>query len=190
MSKNSQNKIEIVRKKRGVAIYEKNPSIPDLDHITKKRPVRLGNATKGFVIDGVGEVVGKGVATFYEFEEVDETRFVKLFLEGVKQISGLSKTGLLVFESVYRQMQNHPNSDKVELSFDFVKKFIPDISERTYHRSLKELLDREMLFKSLVHGVFFINIRYMFNGDRLAFVKGYRRKNSLIGSDTDSDFYG
>lgn len=31
---------------------------------------------------------------FYEFEEVDNTRFVKLFLEGVKQATGLSKAGL------------------------------------------------------------------------------------------------
>ena len=27
-------------------------------------------------------------------------------------------------------------------------------------------------------GVFFVNIRYMFNGDRLAFVKGYQRKKA------------
>jgi hypothetical protein len=29
-----------------------------------------------------------------------------------------------------------------------------------------------------MEGVFFVNIRYMFNGDRLAFVKGYQRKKA------------
>jgi hypothetical protein len=36
------------------------------------------------------------------------------------------------------------------------------------------LLDREFLLRSTADGVFFVNIRYMFNGDRLAFVKAYQ----------------
>ena len=52
------------------------------------------------------------------------------------------------------------------------------INERAYRRGIKELLDREFLFKSLMDGVFFVNIRYMFNGNRLAFVKGYQRKKA------------
>lgn len=178
MTENRQNNALAVRTKRGVAIYETNPSIPDVESIKKQRLVRFGTEKRGFVVDGLGEIVGKGTAAFYEFEEVDNTRFVKLFLEGVKKLSGLSKTGMIVFEIIYRQMQDHPNSDKVELSFDLAKILIPDMTERTYNRSLKELLDREILFKSLINGVFFINIRYMFNGDRLAFVQGYKRKNT------------
>jgi len=49
--------------------------------------------------------------------------------------------------------------------------------ELVYRRDIKELLDRGFLFKSLMEGGFFVNIRYMFNGDRQAFVKGYKRRN-------------
>ena len=55
---------------------------------------------------------------------------------------------------------------------------LPDLAERTYRRGLRELLDKEVIFRSPVEGVFFVNIRCMFNGDRLAFVKAYHLKGS------------
>lgn len=180
MTENSQKHTLALREKRGTPIYKSNPSVPDAELVAKRRPVRFGDNKRGFVVDGLGEVVGQGVAAFYEFEEVDSTRFVKFFLEGIKQIVGLSKAGLLVLEVVYRQMQDNHGSDEIKLSFDLMRIYKPDINDRTYRRGLKELLDREILFKSLIDGVFFVNIRYMFNGDRLTFVKGYKRKDSSL----------
>jgi hypothetical protein len=46
----------------------------------------------------------------------------------------------------------------------------------TYRRGLRELLEKEFVFRSPNPGLFFVNIRFMFNGDRLAFVKGYKLK--------------
>jgi hypothetical protein len=46
----------------------------------------------------------------------------------------------------------------------------------TYRRGLRELLEKEFLFRSPNPGLFFVNIRFMFNGDRLAFVNGYKLK--------------
>lgn len=177
MTEESINSDLIINHKKGVPVYSSNPSVPSIDTIKKRKSVRLGNEQKGFIVDnGSGEVLGQGVAAFYEFEEIDSSRFVKLFLAGMKQASGLSKAGLSVFELVYQQIQEKPNIDKVELNFYTVSKKITGIAERTYQRGLRELLDREFLFKSPSDGVFFVNIRYMFNGDRLAFVKGYKCK--------------
>ena len=53
-----------------------------------------------------------------------------------------------------------------------------ELSERTYQRGVRELLEKEFLFRSPSEGVFFVNIRYMFNGDRLAFVKTYHLRNA------------
>ena len=169
----------IIGQKAGVPVYASNPSIPDPDSITKKKSVRFGDDKKGFVVDGGnGEVLSVGGMGFYKFEEVDETRFVKLFLDGMKSAAGLSKAGLSVFELVYRQVQDKPNNDKVELSFYLASQHIQDLTDRTYRRGLRELLEREFLYRSPTDGVFFVNIRYMFNGDRLAFVTGYKRKNA------------
>lgn len=176
----TDQKVGVVKIKHGVPVYRTNPSVPEAETIKKQKRVRIGNDKKGFVIDNYsGEILAVGGVGFYEFEEVDNTRFVKLFLEGIKQTAGLSKAGLAVFELVYRQIQNNPGSDQIGLNIDMLvdlggKK----MTKTTYFRGLRELLEREFLFKSLIDGVFFINIRYMFNGDRLAFVKGYKRKNS------------
>ena len=39
-------------------------------------------------------------------------------------------------------------------------------------------MEREFLYESLVDGLYFVKIRYMFNGDRLTFIRGYKLKGS------------
>ena len=179
MSENSQKSSKVLREKRGVPIYATNPSIPVEEDIGRLRRTQIGNDKKGLIIhEGTGEILGSGGAVVYEWEEVDNERFFKLFLAGVKQAAGLSKAGLAIFEVVYNLLRDSPNSDEVKLNLYVVSDYIKDITERTYQRGLRELLDKEFLFRSPSEGVFFVNIRYMFNGDRLAFVKAYH----LMGS--------
>jgi hypothetical protein len=174
MVKNGQKLSRVIGEKRGVPVYTANPSIPGNEEISRSRRAQIGNDRKGIIInDGTGEILGNGAAVIYEWEEVDKERFVKLFLAGVKQASGLSKAGLAIFEVVYNLIRENPNSDKVELNFYHASEQIEGINERTYRRGLRELLDKGFLFRSPSEGVFFVNIRYMFNGDRLAFVKAY-----------------
>ena len=177
MGQNSQNEALVVRTKRGVPIYTTNPSIPVKDEISRPRKAQIGNDQRGLIInEGTGEILGTGGAMVYEWEEVDKERFVKLFLAGLKQASGLSKAGLAIFEMVYNQIRDNPNSDRVALSLDDPQ--MPSIPRSTYFRGLRELLDKEFLYRSPWDGTFFVNIRYMFNGDRLAFVKAYHLKGT------------
>jgi len=179
MTEESQKKSLVISSKKGVPVYSENPSVPNPEDIKRRKAVRYGNEQKGFVVDGgSGEVLGIGGMGFYEFEEVDNAKFVKMFLAGIKQAAGLSKAGLTIFEIIYSAVQDTPNNDKVELSYYSASKKIHGLNDRTYQRGLRELLDREFLFRSPSDGVFFVNIRYMFNGDRLAFVKGYTRKKT------------
>jgi len=174
MTKDRQKASKILGEKRGVPVYNSNPSIPVQEDISRPRRTQIGSDQRGLIIhEGTGEILGIGGAVVYEWEEVDKERFVKLFLAGVKQAAGLSKAGLAIFEVVYNLVRENPNSDKVELSFYAASEQIEGITERTYQRGLRELLDKESLYRSPSEGVFFVNIRYMFNGDRLAFVKAY-----------------
>ena len=179
MSQERQNSAKIIGEKKGVPIYRTNPSVPDPNSISKRKKVHYGDEQKGFVVNpGSGEILNVGGAGFYEFEEVDDTRFVKLFLGGLKQAVGLSKSGLALFEIVYRQLQEKHGEDKVMLNYYMVSERFPDMTERTYQRGLRELLGKEFLYRSPSDGVFFVNVQFMFNGDRLAFVKGYRRQSA------------
>jgi hypothetical protein len=176
-----QKPSKILGEKRGVPVYNSNPSIPVKEDISRPRRTQIGSDKKGLIInEGTGEILGTGGAVIYEMEEVDKERFVKLFLAGMKQAAGLSKSGLMIFEAVYSLIRENPNSDKVELSFYAASEQIQGITERTYQRGLRELLDKEFLYRSPSEGVFFVNIRYMFNGDRLAFVKAYHLQGSNL----------
>jgi hypothetical protein len=177
MTENDVENAIVIGQKQGIPVYEMNPSVPHPDSIKKRKSVRFGDDKRGFVVDGGnGEVLSVGSIGFYEFEEVDNTRFVKLFLAGVKQAAGLSKAGLSVFELVYTEVQENPGIDEIKLTFYGASKQIKGLNDRTFRRGLRELLEKEFIFRSPANGVFFVNIRYMFNGDRLAFVKGYSRK--------------
>lgn len=177
MAEDGQHSALVVKQKKGVPVYRSNPSVPQHGMQGRARKRQIGDEHKGMVINtGTGEILGAGGAVAYEFEEVDQERFVKLFLDGLKQAAGLSKSGLMVFEIVYQHVRQNPNNDKVELNFFTANETIPDLTDRTYRRGLRELLDKEFLFRSPSEGVFFVNIRYMFNGDRLAFVKAYKMK--------------
>jgi len=155
----------------GMPIYQENPSVGGSDKVSKRKKVQVGSDKRGIIFDD-GDKIAIGGAAFYEFEEVDDERFVKMYLSGIKQAAGLSKAGLTVFEMVYQNVQNTPNDDKVMLSPKN-----STLTLKTYHRGLRELLEKEFLYLTLYPGVFFVNIRYMFNGDRLAFVRGYKRKS-------------
>jgi hypothetical protein len=179
MTENNQNQDLVISQKNGIPVYSANPSVPANDGITKRRQKRIGNDQKGLVIDGgTGEIIGRGAAVIYEWEEVDKESFVKLFIGGIKKASGLSKTGLGMFEAVYQQMRSRPNTDQVQMSLWTASQHIKGLNERTYQRGLRELLENGVLYRSPVEGVFFVDITCMFNGDRLAFVKGYRLKES------------
>lgn len=159
--------------RHGIPIYRTNPSIPEPDGMTKLKRRPSGAEVSGFVINGSGQIIGDGVAVAYKIQEVDDERFVKLFLSGMKSATGLSQAGMRVFELVFRYMQNHPKQDTVELT-----RYDTDMSAPTYYRGLRDLLEGQFLYRTTNPGKFFINIRYIFNGDRLAFVQAYHRKTA------------
>jgi hypothetical protein len=70
-----------------------------------------------------------------------------------------------VFELVYHEMRANPGSDEIKLNQYVARDH--EISDRTYQRGVRELLEKEFLYRSPSDGVFFVNIRFMFNGDRL-----------------------
>jgi hypothetical protein len=171
----SPNQVSI---KRGFPVYRTNPSVPSTSGIpTRSRRFHVPGGNASVIFDNSsGEIKGIGGMGLWWEEEVDSSRFVKLFLDGIKQAAGLSKTGIQVFELVYMQMRAKPGTDEIKLN-QYVAKDA-GISDRTYQRGVRELLEKEFLYRSPSDGVFFVNIRFMFNGDRLAFVRSYHLKGT------------
>jgi len=170
-----------VGERSGVPFYKSNPSIPQQGEVqTRSRNSQIAKGGQAMILNGTGDVLGPASVAFMRKEEVDQTRFVKLYYAGVQRLYGLGKAGGSVFDMVFKQMQLRPNDDRVALSAHLAKE--EGIEQRTYNRGLRELLDHEVLFASLVPSVFFVNIKFVFNGNRLHFIETYY----LAGSEREA----
>ena len=163
--------------RRGFKKYTQNPSVPAAIDNTKSGVKRISNkeGNKCMIISEHGEIIAP--AGFYEIMEVDKTQFVKLYVNGVKAFQGLSSAGTKVFELVYYTVQERPGVDKFYIHFSNINQEQFPLSERTFHRGLTELLAKEFIFESTTPNLYFLNVNYLFNGNRLAFIKEYRVSN-------------
>jgi hypothetical protein len=159
--------------RRGFLRYDHNPSVSQASSNTRTGVKRISNKAgdKFMIISEHGEVIAP--AAFHEVIEVDRTQFVKLYISGVKAFQGLTAAGTKVFEIIYRVVQQNPGVDRFYLHFMEVQRMGITVSERTFHRGMSELLEKSFIYESITPNMYFLNIDYLFNGDRLAFVKEY-----------------
>ena len=83
------------------------------------------------------------MAGFWQSQEVDSAKFVKLFVNGVKAFRELTNAGARVFEALYMEMQTNIGRDRVYLSASSLAEGI-EISESTFARGIRELIDKEI----------------------------------------------
>lgn len=162
--------------RRGVALYDSNPFMADTSITSKTRRVTNKRGDM-MLVSNEGEIVSQ-VAGFWEAEEVDSTKFLKLFVNGVRALAELSNPGARVFELLYIEMQNNIGKDQVYLSFTGLDHRERTISRSTFSRGLAELIDKKFLAAMPAVGWYWVNPDFIWNGDRLAFVKEYRKAGS------------
>jgi hypothetical protein len=155
-----------------------NPLIEPQQVTTKRRYVRSGRS-EDLVNTATGEIVG--VATVHQVEERDDAEFVKVFAAGVAASYDLTKTAQRVFQVVLDQYQRTPMNrgfaDYVNLLWfdDGIEGRDVGMSEKTFQRGLKELLQKRFIAPK--DGVsFWTNPALFFKGDRVMFIKEYRRR--------------
>ena len=147
---------------------------------TKRRYVRAGRG-KDLVDPLTGEV--SAIATIHTVEERDDAEFVKVFAAGVVAAFGLSKTAARVFQLVLELYQAEPMTggyaDSVYLAWfdDGLCGRSVGMTDRTFHNGLKELLAKGFLAPKLPN-IFWVNPGMFFKGDRVLFIKEYRRNKA------------
>lgn len=144
---------------------------------TKRRYVRT--ATSQELADpATGEV--KAVSMIHVVEEKDDAEFVKVFADGVKAAFGLGLAGAKVFQAVLDAYQTEKMTggyaDCVNLMWfdNGLNGCSIGMSERTFNRGMKELLEKDFLAPKMPN-IYWVNPSLFFKGDRVAFVKEYRR---------------
>jgi len=171
--------------RRGAEKHTQNPFIGDAVTNTKTGVKRISN--KGgdrmmVVSETTGEIVAP--AGFWQAQEVDKSQFVKLYVNGVKALKDLTGAGTKVFELLYLEVQKNIGKDAVWLSYTMIDQEVSKISRTTFFKGMKELVEKGFIAESTTQNRYFINPDFMWNGDRLAFVKEYRLKKSRSNTDT------
>jgi len=162
--------------KRGTLILHKtNPFMLNVQTKSRKKLYRRGNMA--LINTDTGEVLGD-MAGFWEAQEVDASKFVKLYINGVKALAELTSAGTKVFEVLYLKIREAVGQDRVYMSFNQVDQAVTPMSKTTYVRGLHELVTKGFLAASPDIGLFWLNPSFIWNGDRLTFVKEFYKKGS------------
>ena len=166
---------ELELSKRGFEKHTKNPFLPDTVQNTKGGVRKIAGSQKDrmmVVSESTGEMLAGGVG-FWQFQEVDKTQFLKIYINGVKAITELSSAGAKVFEILYRELQEHKDKDQVYLSYKTIDQEITPISRDTFNRGMTNLIEKKFIAESQIQSLYFINPDFIFNGDRLSLVKTF-----------------
>lgn len=165
-----------------------NPLLNPREIEIKRRRVKTGE--KRDLVDlETGEI--NGISAIYTIEDKDDQEFVKVFADGVKAAFGLSRTASRVFQIVLNQYQDTPMAsgyaEAVYLAwFDGgLSGQSVGMTDRTFHTGLKELLAKGFLAPKSPN-LFWVNPSLFFKGNRVAFVKEYRRRR-VAGDQSDRD---
>ncbi len=164
-------------------VYSENPSI-EMAMINTKKGVRAVFAKDGETEISVthGDDMRSVALDFSRKCVIDKDKFIKLYIHSFPVLSDLKNSTKLLFQYILSSLSNESNQDKLYIAYkDYQEKakknpIFPSISQPTFSRCLRELLELEILFKSTLPNLYFVNIAYVFNGDRLRFLTEYQLK--------------
>lgn len=177
------SKVPTLREIRTRYSPDANPLMESVTVPVVKRRVRSGLSQTPLVDGNSGELVAASV--IQEFEDLDSDHFVKVFAAGIAAAYQLSKAGQRVFYSVLAEYERADMSGGfaacVALAWFDGGLSGRDIgmSEKTFNRGLRELLDKGFIAPRTV-GLFWVNPSLFFKGDRVLFVKEYRRAARVV----------
>lgn len=164
------------------AVYSPNvnPLLEPSQVQVKRRYVTTG-LKRDLADAGTGEIVGASVIR--TVEEKDDAEFVKVFGAGIAAMYDLTKTAQRVFQRVLEQYQREPMTngyaDSIQLTWfgDGLNGQAIDMSEPTFNRGMRELLGKGFIAPR-TPTVYWVNPALFFKGDRVMFIKEYRRRKA------------
>lgn len=191
MDEKTEKTVEKTEKKTPklrATIYKNNPFMDEKYPLVQVKTKRITNNKGGYLVKSDDGQVVSQIAGFWHAEEVDSTKFVKLYVNGVKAFSGLTSKGTKVFELMYHEIQRNQGKDKISLRFGSIDQNVTKISKSTFYDGLNELVEKKFLAPTDAPNVYWVNPDYVWNGDRLSFVKTYVRnaEKSIPKRDTNT----
>lgn len=158
---------------------EINPLIENNEIQVKQKLVRTRSTPSDLLDPDTGEVTA--ATLIHTVETVDEEHFVKVFVEGTRLAFDLTRTASRTFQAILEAYQKEKMSggyaESVQLYWfgNGLNGEAVNMSEKTFQRGLKELISKNFLSPK-VPMVYWVNPNLFFRGNRVAFMREYRKK--------------
>ena len=166
-------------------IHSENPSIFNAIENTKKGARVIFNKSNQDVrgeiyTNSEDEDVKVNSIDFYTKITIDKDQFIKLYISALPALSNLKNSTKLLFQYILIKINEEIGKDVIYLNYSdysrstYLSPLSGKFSQSTFSRALNELLDNEIIYKTPNQHLYFINIAYIFNGDRLKFITEYQ----------------
>lgn len=162
-------------KKTEIVRHKTNPFVEELNIKVRHKNVRVSKLGKKEQVDLINKETGEHHGTYIgTTKKVDEEQFLKLFTANIGMTFDLKAAGIKAFNVLCWVMQNTAiERDKV-----FIDKYVMEefneahkkkMSKAVLYRGLNELINAQIIARSLRDGEYYINPNFVFNGDRIVF---------------------
>ncbi len=154
--------------------YENNPFLGgDVLTISRgKSSVVIGSTNKLLVDADTGEA--EGIAVLHKYTEVDKDEFVKVYTKEMKNLLDLSSTGTKSFYFLLECLRI--NDATVYINITKMAEYCKWKNTSQCYLGLGELIANKVIAPSTEPNLWFINPNFIFNGNRIVFMKEYRKK--------------
>jgi hypothetical protein len=160
---------------RDLPTYEHNPFIEPILSMKIKNKIVQISSTPNMVVNSAGEYMGdsKMIVT----RKVDKEEFVKVFKDQLTIIFELSKTAQRVLTYFIKMLGM--NEDYVIFDKNKAKQYSGLNSTVSIYTGLTELIQKNVIARSNLTQIYFINPAILFNGDRLVVVNAWMRDDKM-----------
>lgn len=173
--------------KSTIETYEENPSIKSATLNTKKGCKLIfghNNEQEIMVKNSETDEYETAIIDFTTKKIIDRSQFIKVYINAFPVLSDLKNSTKIVYQYILLSVSKQVGKDIYHFSFrDYLQQCesnisLVQVSEKTYYNAVKELLEKKILFKCTSPSLFFLNIDYVFNGDRLRFITEYHARKT------------
>lgn len=160
---------------RDLPVYDHNPFIEPIVNIKTKRKTVQITSKPNMAITQDGEYFGDSFMVVKK--QVDKEEFIKVFKDQLSIIFELSKTGQKVLTYFIKNLG--VNKDYVIFDKDKAKEYSGLSSTASIYAGLTELVKKNIIARSHLPLMYYINPQIIFNGDRLAVLNIWMKENKM-----------
>jgi len=169
-----QDKDEEFSRRKGIKLHRTNP-------FWEATSVTVG--TKRISVSGGRHISEDGESVEHSgihiVRQVDESQFLKVYTKNIKAIFDLKPSTQKILQYLMQTLQKTPNAEGVYLSWFRASEYFSEedvqMSRASFHRAMKELLQKQFIAESIDPNMFWFNPNLFFNGNRMTFVNEYRK---------------